>query len=145
MNRTRNPQQASRPRDELDRDLHPDPLGGQNLRPNSESRDTPELTAFHLRTQGRRFEGLDDESLKQVPVVPEGMRLQQGATYVNLTEPRPREFTASGEMVATPGDAFVPKDCVAGDTWDTLTGKADRLERKAERDAERVERTSGER
>jgi hypothetical protein len=37
-------------------------------------------TAFHLRTAGVDLGGIDDEALKQVPVLPEGSRLQQGAT-----------------------------------------------------------------
>lgn len=48
------------------------------------------MTAFHLRKRGQDLRGLDDEDLKQVPVVPMGTRLQQGATYVDLNEARLR-------------------------------------------------------
>jgi hypothetical protein len=50
--------------------------------------------------------------LKQVPVVPEGARLQQGATYIDLNEQPPQELTARGDIAAEPGNAYVPKDRV---------------------------------
>ena len=61
------------------------------------------LTAFHLRKRGHELGGLDDEDLKQVPVLSPGTRLQQGATYINLTDPAPHEFTATGSMRAAAG------------------------------------------
>jgi hypothetical protein len=66
--------------DEWQADLNPTHLAGPNVGPESDVRTEPVRTAFHLRTAGVDLGGIDDEALKQVPVLPEGSRLQQGAT-----------------------------------------------------------------
>jgi len=47
-----------------------------------------------------------------IQILPEGTRLQQGATYYDLTSPDVGKFTARGDMVAGPGSRTVPKDRV---------------------------------
>jgi hypothetical protein len=123
-NQDREPKQQARQKhpDEWQRDLNPDHLAGQNIGPESEPRDS-ELTAFHLRKRGRELRGLDDDDLKQVPVLAEGTRLQQGATYVNLADDTPREFRATGALVAEAGDAYAPKDRVPYEVWNRLIGE----------------------
>jgi hypothetical protein len=79
-----------------------------------------QLTAFHLKKRGHELRGLDDDDLKQVPIVPAGTRLQQGGTYVNLTERSPHEFTATGNLRARAGDAYAPKDQVPYEVWNRL-------------------------
>jgi hypothetical protein len=129
MNRDRNqgravlPQQEQKHPDRWQRDLNPNHLAGQNIGPGSETRDVTELTAFHLRKAGMDLRGIDDEELKQVPVVPEGERLQQGATYVNLACTPPREITARADMTVRSGDAYVLKDRVPYETWNRLIGE----------------------
>ena len=80
----------------------------------------PERTAFHLRKAGTDFGSIEDAELKQVPVVPEGTRLQQGATYIDLSMPRRVEFTATGNMSAGPGHAYSPKNRVPYEIWNRL-------------------------
>src|SRR5918995_5816709 len=110
MNEDRNQDRTSKQQarqkhpDRWQQDLNPNHLAGQNIGLDSDRRETVELTAFHLRKRGQELRGLDDNDLKQVPVLAEGTRLQQGATYVNLAEDDPHEFTASGDMTAEPGD-----------------------------------------
>ena len=129
MNKNRNqdrfPKQQERQRhpDEWHRDLNPDHLAGQNAGQASDARVTEEGTAFHLRKRGAHFEGLDDEQLKGVPVVAEGERLQQGATYVDLRAQPRHEFTARGDMEATSGHAYVAKDRVPYEIWNRLIGE----------------------
>jgi hypothetical protein len=65
-------------------------------------------------------------------VLPEGQRLQQGGTYLDLNDLDRGEFTAMGNMEASPGNAFVPKDQVPYQVWNRLRGIDD------------VERTQGE-
>ena len=128
MNRDRNqgrsisPQARQKHPDEWQADLNPDHLAGQNIGGES---DEPggNLTAFHLRKRGYPLRGLDDSELKRVPVLPEGARLQQGATYVNLTDSEPREFTAAGNVTAAAGDAYAPKDRVPYEVWNRLIGE----------------------
>jgi hypothetical protein len=109
--------------DEWQHDLNPTHLAGQNIGPMSQEPTSPHLTAFHLRKRGQELGELDDEDLKQVPLLPEGTRLQQGATYVNLSERSPREFTATANITARAGDAFAPKDRVPYEVWNRLIGE----------------------
>jgi hypothetical protein len=121
--RTPKPQAQQKHPDEWQRDLNPHHLAGQNIGEASESRVEYASTAFHVRKQGYELRGLDDEELKQVPVVAEGTKLQQGATYVDLTDLAPEEFTATGEMVASSGQAIAPKDRVPYEIWNRLIGR----------------------
>ena len=82
----------------------------------------PDRTAFHLRKAGYRLRG-DDQELKQVPVLASGTRLQQGATYVDLTDPDPHEFTARADQAALESNAYVPKDRVPYEIWNRLIGE----------------------
>ena len=124
MNEDRNQGQAVQKHpDEWQRDLNPDRLAGQNIGPESEIAAT-QTTAFHLRKRGHDLPRLDDNDLKQVPVLPEGTRLQQGATYVDLAHDRPEEFTATADMTAERGHAYAPKDRVPYEVWNRLIGEA---------------------
>ena len=85
--------------------------------------DETDRTAFHLRKSGQELRGLDDEALKQVPILATGERLQQGATYIDLREPTPQEFTARADEAALPGNAYVPKARVPYEIWNLLIGE----------------------
>jgi hypothetical protein len=54
--------------------------------------------------------------------LPEGSRLEQGATYVDLADPARREFTATGAIHARPGAYYVPKHEVDYVLWNRLIG-----------------------
>jgi hypothetical protein len=124
-NQDRTPLQQSRQKhpDEWQQDLNPNHLAGQNIGQESEQRERTDLTAFHLRKRGYELRGLDDNDLKQVPVLAEGTRLQQGATYVNLADDQPREFKATADVTAESGDAYAPKDKVPYEVWNRLIGE----------------------
>lgn len=122
QNRAPRPQTRQKHPDEWQQDLNPAHMSGQNIGPPSEEK-TAEQTAFHLRKQGRSLRGLDDDDLKQVPLLPEGTRLQQGATYANLNDDEPQEFTATASLTAEPGDAYAPKDRVPYVVWNRLIGE----------------------
>ena len=70
----------------------------------------------------RLLEGITDDGLKQIPVLWDGTRLEQGATYIDLRDPQRREFRATGDMVATPEHWYVPKDAVDYELWNRLVG-----------------------
>lgn len=108
---------------EWQQDLNPNHLSGQNIGQESDARVNAEWTAFHLRKRGLDLGGVNDEELKQIPVVAEGERLQQGATYVDLTDQPLSEFTARGDMTASPEHAYVPKDRVPYEIWNRLIGE----------------------
>jgi hypothetical protein len=121
--KTAKPQAHQKHPQQWQHDLNPGHLAGQNIGPPADEFASPHMTAFHLRKRGHAVGGLDDEELKQVPLVPEGARLQQGATYVNLASDSYQEFTATAEITASSGDAYAPKDQVPYEIWNRLIGE----------------------
>ena len=117
------PQATSKHPDEWQRDLNPNHLAGQNIGAASDTPARGDGTAFHLRKRGWAIGDLDDNELKQVPVLDVGERLQQGATYVDLAVDPASEFTAIGDMTAEDGHAYAPKDRVPYEIWNRLLGE----------------------
>jgi len=120
--RTVKPQAQQTHPEEWQRDLNPDHLAGQNIGPPSVEAD--EGSAFHLRKRGVKLPELDDDELKQVPVLAAGARLHQGATYLDLMDDAREEFTATGNMVADGDHAYAPKAQVPYEIWNRLRGEA---------------------
>jgi len=81
-------------------------------------------TAYDLKEAHRMLEGITDDGLKQIPVLWPGTRLDQGATYIDLREPRRREFTATADMIAGEDHWYVPKHDVDYELWNRLIGIA---------------------
>lgn len=121
--RDRKPQELSVPRDEWDQDLRPNSMAGQNIGPDPAGVEERGGTAYDLKPLHRMLSGIADDDLKQIPVLPEGAHLQQGATYIDLCNNQPEEFTATGDMMAERGHYFIPKDKVPYPLWNLLTGK----------------------
>lgn len=115
---------------EWKRDLNPDHMAGQNIGPLAADSEQGLRTAFDVKPLHRRLRAWEDDDLKQIPVIPAGHRLQQGATYLDLNDPSCQEFTALGGMEATPRNAYVPKDRVPYTIWNRLRG-IDDVERTA--------------
>jgi hypothetical protein len=116
------------------RDLNPDFLAGQNFTVNNADAAKDWPSAFDNKTIHRALgELLDDAALKQVPVLPVGTRLEQGATYIDLHQQTPVPFTATSIMEAGPKHAYVPKAQVPYPIWNRLIGIQDpaRLEESA--------------
>jgi hypothetical protein len=80
------------------------------------------LTAYDIKNLHRRLEGYTDDELKRIPIVPEGSPLEQGATYINVRDVEPKEFTARAGMTAEPGKWLVPKSEVDYQLWNRLIG-----------------------
>ncbi len=103
----------------FERDLHPDPHGGQNFRPASGN---TVVSAYDVKDLSRELPNLTDDELKQISVVQEGDQLEQGAVYFDLNNPGQGEFKARGDMVAEPGTRLVPKSAVDYQLWNALIG-----------------------
>jgi len=104
--------------DEYERDLNPDRLAGQNIG-GTERRF---ISAHDWKEVHRTLSEFADDELEQIPLIAEGERLQQGATYLDLNDRQRREFTATGDMRAGSGDRIVPKDEVPYPLWNRLRG-----------------------
>ena len=119
---TRLPQAGQGSRDEWDETLHPDRLAGQNAGPAAE-REVATRSAHDTKEVHRALSGFTDDELRQIPILPAGARLQQGATYVDLAAARREEIRASGGLSAHPGHYWVPKDRVPYTIWNRLIGE----------------------
>jgi len=106
--------------DEWRGDLNPNRLSGQNVGPAASVRDKASRTAYDVKDLHDRLHGFPDDMLKQIPVLPVGSRLKQGAVYVDLNDPQARELRATGDMEAGPQHYYVPKDEVDHFTWNRL-------------------------
>jgi len=58
-----------------------------------------------------------DEVLAQIPVLPDGARLAEGATYLDLRDPSRCPFTATAGMEAGPNHYYTPKSEVPFPVW----------------------------
>jgi len=108
-------------------DLNPDANAGQNyglVDPHLEKKEG-RRSAYDIKEIHRRLGDYHDDELKRIIVLPEGSRLEQGATYIDLRATPPREFTANGDMVATAEHWYVPKSEVDYPLWNRLIGVTD--------------------
>ncbi|MBX6311556.1 MAG: hypothetical protein IRY99_01330 [Isosphaeraceae bacterium] len=105
-------------------DLNPDASKGQNyglLDPHPE-KDNPR-TAFDVKEAHRRLrDDFTDDELKQIPVLPAGTRLEQGAVYIDLAREAPAEFKATADMEVRADQIIVPKAAVDYELWNRLIG-----------------------
>ncbi|HEX6507765.1 MAG TPA: hypothetical protein VF221_09055 [Chloroflexota bacterium] len=84
----------------------------------------PELTAptaYDVKGAHALLHGWEDDDLRQIPILPRGSRLKQGATYIDLHFPS-EVFTATGDMESGPENWYVPKSSVPYPLWDRLVG-----------------------
>ena len=102
-------------------DLSPEANAGQNWGGAGDvDHDAP--SAADVPALRRVLDGFTKDELKRILVLPPGTRLEQGATYIDLATPDPREFTATGDMEAGSGNWFVPKSAVDYQMWNRLIG-----------------------
>jgi hypothetical protein len=107
--------------EEYQRDLDPDFLAGQNYGLDGERDEEGAATAYDYKDIQDLLPGWSPAELKQLIIVPEGTRLQQGATYFDLRHPDRGEFKARGDMSPPADSRLVPKDRTGYDLWNKLT------------------------
>jgi len=106
--------------DEWRGDMNPNRFSGQNHGPAASQAEKRLRTAYDVKDLHDRLNGFPDDMLKQITVLEPGMRLQQGAVYVDLNDPDAREIRAIGDMQAKADNYFVPKSEVDHFTWNRL-------------------------
>jgi hypothetical protein len=109
-------------RDGFDRDLNPHPMAGQNLGATGADAQRSSRTARDVKELHARFRDWHDSDLDEIPILDEGSRLEQAATYIDLRDEQPSEFTATGAMQAEPGHWYVAKSEVPFEIWNRLLG-----------------------
>jgi hypothetical protein len=107
-----------------DADLSPNRMEGQNIGVRSAEREHGLRTAYDLKEAHRQLaDDFTDDELKQIPVIPVGQPLQQGAVYVDLRDGRRKEITAIGDMSATSSNWYIPKSEVPYSLWNRLVAR----------------------
>lgn len=101
-------------------DLNPDAMAGQNIGTAGPHPELDARTAYDVKALHRRLVDFTDDELKQIPVLPQGSRLEQEATYIDLRAEQPVEFTARGDEEAGPQNWYVPKAVVPYPLWNRL-------------------------
>lgn len=113
---------ASAPADQFDRDLNPNTMAGQNIGSAGKHPEKHGRTAKGVKDVHAVLSDWSDDDLDQIPVVPDGARLEQDATYIDLSAPTRREFTATGDMSAERGQCLIAKKEVPYELWNRLRG-----------------------
>ena len=100
-----------------------DHVPGQNVGPDITEREAPLPTAYDVKEVHRALHEFTDDDLKQIPILPHGTRLQQGATYIDLAADHPEPFKSTGAITSVPGHYYVPKDKTPYTVWNRLIGE----------------------
>jgi hypothetical protein len=98
-------------------------MNGQNIGAAGEHPEKQSRTARDVKEVHARFADWKDDELDEIPVLPTGARLEQGATYLDLSRPQLEEFVATGGMEAGSGHCYVPKSDVPYQLWNRLLGR----------------------
>jgi hypothetical protein len=103
-------------------DLNPDAAEGLNWglagqHPEKNARNAKDVKEVH-----ELLSHLRDDELERIPILPAGARLETKATYLNLRESPPREFSAEGSEDVGETDWIVPKAEVDYQLWNRLRG-----------------------
>jgi hypothetical protein len=107
-------------------DLNPDASKGLNwglAGPHPEKENA--RTAKDVKEAHTRLADFTDDELDQIPILPEGARLESKATYINFLDAEPTEFTAEGDEDVGPNDIIAPKSEVDYQLWNRLIGVTD--------------------
>jgi len=111
--------QNPKPEDSFTHDLNPQPEAGFNygdLGPDT----TQGRPAADYKDLVERLNWLRKDELEQLPIVPEGTRLEQGKTYIDLMDLEKGEFTGMANQIAPHGSKLVAKDAAPYELWNKL-------------------------
>ena len=114
------PQEEQRHPDQWERDLNPKRMEGQNFRSSPVGSDPGARTAADIKALIGKLTQFADDELAEIPIVPVGGRLKQGAVYLDLRHPAPVPFSATGEMVAQEINYYTPKAEMPYEYWNRL-------------------------
>ncbi|WP_416667073.1 hypothetical protein [Egbenema bharatensis] len=106
--------------DEWQQDFNPNLTAVQNTGLHASQLEKEAPTAYDIKLLHDYLPEFNDEELKQIPVVPQGCRLKQGATYIDLMDRSRPELMAMGDMEASRDHYYVPKTEVNYELWNRL-------------------------
>ncbi|HEY0076285.1 MAG TPA: hypothetical protein VGB77_19455 [Abditibacteriaceae bacterium] len=106
--------------DKYQRDLNPETFAGQNFGLEGPHFEKDAPTGDTFKELYAMLPDLNKDDLRALPILPEGVRLEQGATYIDLSNLEQGEFTATSDMTVQPGTYIVPKSEVDFELWNRL-------------------------
>jgi hypothetical protein len=106
--------------DRWEQDLNPSRMEGQNIGGNPVQSDPRTRSASDIKNLTERLKGFRNDELVQIPIVPAGNQLKQGAVYLDLREPAPVPFTATAGVAAGEHNYYAPKAEVPYELWNRL-------------------------
>lgn len=121
-----NPEQTpleSLDRADFDKDLRPHEMSGENHGAGTAQNEKAAPSAYEFKELHDRFPQFSSADLKNIPILPVGTRLDQGATYFDLMNPEKGEYSAVASEVVGENERIVPKTEVGYPLWNRLTGK----------------------
>lgn len=114
----RQPPPHPRAVDDFTEDLNPENLAGEN---HGEGLALEVgLSAADVKELRNKLADLTDDELKNIPIVPIGSRLEQGAKYIDLAHLEQDEFVATAGMVADESHYYVAKKATDYVLWNRL-------------------------
>jgi hypothetical protein len=104
-------------------DLNPDASKGMNwgLAGQHPEKESPR-SAKDAKDVHQMLSEFTDDELLRIPLMPKGSRLEANATYINLHDAVPQEFTAEGNEEVGDETYIVPKAEVDYQLWNRLIG-----------------------
>jgi hypothetical protein len=114
------PQEKKKHPDEWSEDLNPGRMEGQNIGASSKPSNLKAPTAAEIDVLGGRLGSFSRDELSQIPIVPVGSKLKQGAVYLDMRIPTPVPFTATADTTATELNYYAPKAEIPYELWNRL-------------------------
>jgi hypothetical protein len=114
------PQEQQKHPTEWSGDLNPNRMEGQNIGPSSKRNDLRANTAADIDVLAGRLNDFSRDELSQIPIVPTGTKLKQGAVYLDMRIPASVPFTATADLKATEMNHYAPKAEIPYQLWDRL-------------------------
>jgi hypothetical protein len=114
----RQPPPHPRSGEDYSEDLNPDYLAGEDHGEGIALE--VGLTAHDVKELRGKLADLTDDELKNIPIVPVGSRLEQGAKYLDLAHLEQDEFEATAGMVAGADHYYVAKKATGYLLWNRL-------------------------
>lgn len=119
------PQNEKKHPDRWEMDLNPHAREGQNIGAYSPDEDARIRYASDIKYLVSELQDFTVDELKDIPVLPVGTQLKQGAVYVDLQDPDREVFTASDGVIAGEENWYVPKSGTPFEYWNRLLGLDD--------------------
>ena len=94
-------------------------MEGQNIGP-SKRNDSGVRTAADITVLAERLDEFTRDELSQIPIVPSGTKLKQGAVYLDMRIPASVPFAATADIKATEMNYYAPKAEIPYQLWNRL-------------------------